>query len=34
MALRGAGEWEYQLAVLKPEDVRGMSEWAMTEEEK
>jgi hypothetical protein len=34
LILRGAGDWENQLAVLKPEDVRGMSERAMTEEEK
>ena len=33
LALRGTGEWEKTLAVLKPEDVRGISEWVMTAEE-
>ena len=34
LALRGLGEWEKTLAVLKPEDVRGISKCALTEEEK
>ena len=34
LALRGPGDWEATLPVLKPEDVRGISERAMTEEEK
>jgi hypothetical protein len=33
LALRGSGEWERTLAVLKAEDVRGISERAMTAEE-
>jgi hypothetical protein len=32
--LRGPGDWEKTLAVLKPEDVRGISERALTEEDK
>jgi hypothetical protein len=34
LELRGSGDWEKTLAVLKPEDVRGMSERAMTAEER
>jgi hypothetical protein len=34
LALRVAGDWETTLAILKPEDVRGISERALTEEEK
>jgi hypothetical protein len=34
LALRGPGDWEVMLPVLKPEDVRGISERAMTEEER
>jgi hypothetical protein len=34
LALRGPGDWETTLAVLKPEDVRGISERALTDEEK
>ena len=34
LALRGPGDWEKTLAVLKPEDVRGISEHALTEEDK
>ena len=34
LALRGPGDWELLLQVLKPEDVRGISEQAITEEEK
>lgn len=34
VALRGAGDWEQTLRVLAPEDVRGMGEKALTEEER
>ena len=34
LALLGPGDWEITLPVLKPEDVHGISERAMTEEEK
>jgi len=34
LSLRGPGDWEKTLQVLKPEDIRGMNERAMTEEEK
>ena len=34
LALRGPGDWEKQLAILTPEDVRGVSERAMTTEER
>lgn len=33
LALRGPGEWEKKLAILKPEDVRGISERSLTQEE-
>jgi len=33
LALRGPGDWEKTLAVLTPNDVRGISERAMTAEE-
>jgi hypothetical protein len=33
-ALRGPGNWERVLAILKPEDVRGINERALTEEER
>jgi hypothetical protein len=33
LSLRGPGEWETKLQVLKQEDVRGISERAMTIEE-
>jgi hypothetical protein len=33
-ALRGPGDWEIKLRVLKPEDVRGISERSMNNEEK
>lgn len=32
--LRGKGDWEQKLQVLKPEDVRGLSEKALVNEEK
>jgi hypothetical protein len=32
-ALRGPGEWEKMLAILKPEDVRGISERSLTQQE-
>ncbi|KAJ7841679.1 hypothetical protein B0H13DRAFT_1910144 [Mycena leptocephala] len=34
LALRGAGEWEQVLQVLRKEDVRGMNERSMNEAEK
>ena len=34
LALQGSGDWESVLAVLKPEDVRGICERVMTAEEK
>ena len=34
LALRGPGEWEKTLAVLRPEDIRGISERALTEEDR
>ena len=34
LALRGPGDWEKVLAQLRPEDVRGISERALTEEDK
>jgi hypothetical protein len=34
LALRGPGDWETTLPVLRPEDVRGINERSMTEEEK
>ena len=34
LALKGPGDWERVLAVLKPEDVRGICERVMTAEEK
>ena len=34
LSLRGSGDWEKTLAVLNPEDVRGISERTMTIEEK
>ena len=34
LALRGPGDWENKLRVLKPEDVRGISERSMNNEEK
>ena len=34
LALRGPGDWETTLAELKPEDIRGISECALTEEER
>jgi hypothetical protein len=33
-ALRGPGEWEEELRELRPEDVRGLNERALNEEEK
>lgn len=33
LVLRGPGEWEKTLRVLKPEDIRGISERSMTAEE-
>jgi hypothetical protein len=34
LALQGPGDWERVLAVLKPDDVRGICERVMTAEEK
>jgi hypothetical protein len=34
LALRSPGDWEKTLAVLKPKDVRGISERTLTEEDK